>query len=264
VSKQAAASRGIETLDLLNAFQGHEFCSKFDQQSTPFSRPTPATAEWGRFVGASTIQQGELQEAFHPDAYGQRALGTCVGKAATQKPGRFACSGAAGLDPSGLALARTASLSFPSASRCLARRSSIGTKGIGRLRLGATRRRLLSSPRLATVRPPATTSTRARYCVKASRGHVIAVFGKGAKVQLLAATVGRYGIRGVHPGTRLAAVRRRFRGLAKVSGTIYRLGRHSRRILGIRKGRVRYVGVATTRALRNRRALRTYVKRARL
>ena len=139
VSKAAALARGVETLDLLNAFQGHEFCSKFDAQSTPFSRPSPATAEWGRFVGASTVQQGELQEAFHPDAYGQRAFGTCVTKAAAARPGRFACSGAAGLDPSQLALVRTASLSFPSASSCLASRSSIGTKGIGRIGLGVTR-----------------------------------------------------------------------------------------------------------------------------
>jgi hypothetical protein len=262
VSKAAAASRGIETLDLINAFQGHEFCSKFDQQSTPFSRPTAATAEWGRFVGASTVQQGELQEAFHPDAYGQRALGTCVTKAFAQKPGRFACSGAAGLDPSQLALVRTASLSFPGASSCLASHSSIGPRRIGRIGLGVTRKRLLTAARLATVTPPAATSNRARYCVKGSKGHVIAVFGKGSAAQLVVATAGRYGNRGVRPGTRLATARRRFRGLREVTPTVYRLSRHSRRIVGIRKGRVRYVGVAGARALGRRSYLRTYVKRA--
>jgi hypothetical protein len=262
VSKTAAASRGVETLDLINAFQGHEFCSKFDAQSTPFSRPSAATAEWGRFVGASTIQQGELQEAFHPDAYGQRAFGTCVTKAAAAPPGRFACSGAAGLDPSQLALVRTASLSFPSKSSCLASRSSIGRTRIGRIGLGTTRSRLLTSAKLATVRPPAATSKRARYCVKGSKGHVIAVFGKGAKVQFLAATAGRYGNKGVRPGVRLATAKRRFRGLRRVTPTVYRLSRRSRRIVGIRRGRVRYVGVAGSRALGRRSYLRTYVKRA--
>jgi hypothetical protein len=208
------------------------------------------------------VQQGELQEAFHPAAYGQRALGTCVTKAFAQKPGRFACSGAAGLDPSQLALVRTASLSFPSASSCLAVRSSIGRKGIGRIGLGVTRKRLLGSARLATVRPPASTSKRSRYCVKGSSGHVIAVFGKGDKVQLLAATAARYGNKGVHPGVRLATAKRRFRGLRKVSATVYRLSRRSRRIVGIRRGRVRFVGVATARALSSRSALRIYVKRA--
>jgi hypothetical protein len=262
VSKAAAAARGIETLDLLNAFQGHEFCSKFDQQSTPFSRPSPAFAEWGRFVGASTIQQGELQEAFHPDAYGQRAFGTCVTKAYAARPGRFACSGAAGLDPSQLALVRSASLSFPSASSCLAPRSSIGPRRIGRIGLGVTLRRLRASARLATVRPPAATAKRARYCVRGSKGHVIAVFGKGGGAQLLAATAGGYGNKGVRPGVRLATAKRRFSGLRRVTASVYRLSRHSRRIVGVRKGRVRYVGVAGARALGKPSYLRTYVKRA--
>ena len=104
---------GVETLDLLDAFQGHEFCSRTAAQNTPFSRPPAAGAEWGRFLGASTVQQGELQEAFHPNAYGQRAIGTCVTRAFAATPGAFSCSGAAGLAPGALTVARQATFARP-------------------------------------------------------------------------------------------------------------------------------------------------------
>jgi lysophospholipase L1-like esterase len=260
VVKAGADSRRVETLDLINAFQGHEFCSKSDAQSTPLARPSAAGAEWGRFLGGSTVQQGELQEAFHPDAYGQRALGTCVTKAFAAAPGRFACSGAAGLDPSGLSLARLGSIA--TGSSCLARRSPIGAARIGRLKLGLTRKRLGGSARLASVTTPNKTSKRYRYCVKRSKGHVSAVFGKGTKVELLVATAGAYGNHGVHPGVSLRKAKRTFRGLRRVSATVYRLSRRSRRIIGVRRGKVRFVGVASERALGNQRLLRTYVKRA--
>jgi hypothetical protein len=183
-----------------------------------------------------------------------------VTKAFAAAPGRFACSGAAGIDPGALSLVRTAPVA--AASSCLARRSSVAPAGIGRLKLGLTRKQLRGSPRLATVRTSSKTSKRYRYCVKRSKGHVTAVFGKGTKVDLLVATAGAYGNRGVHPGVSLRKAKRTFRGLRRVSKTVYRLSRSSRRIIGVRKGRVRYVGVASKRTLRNRRLLRTYVKRA--
>jgi hypothetical protein len=76
------------------------------------------------------------------------------------------------------------------------------------------------------------------------------------------ATPGRYGNRGVHPGSSLRKARRAFRGLRHVSGGVYRLSSHSSRILLVRKGKVRAVGVASKRALASKRVLRTYVKRA--
>jgi len=258
VVKAGADSRGVETLDLIDAFQGHEFCSKTAAQSTPLARPTGAGAEWGRFLAASTVQQGELQEAFHPNAYGQRALGTCVTKVFAAAPGTFACSGAAGLDPSGLALRRIQTFRAPTS--CLARRSSIGPRRIGRLSLGVTRKR--PDARLATVTAPSKTSKRYRYCVKGSRGSVTAVFGRATKVELLTATAGSYGNRGVHPGVSLRKARRTFRGLRRVSAAVYRLSPSSRRIIGVRRGRVRFVGVASKRVLGSKWLLRTYVKRA--
>jgi hypothetical protein len=258
VVKAGANARGAETLDLINAFQGHEFCSKSDAQSTPLFRPDPAGAEWGRFLGGSTVQQGELQEAFHPNAYGHRAMGTCVTKAFAAAPGRFTCSGAAGIDPSGLSLARVGAVAK---STCLARRSPVGPARLGRLELGLTRKRLAASRRLAAVLP-VKSSRRYRYCVKSSSQPVTAVFGKGTRVELVIARAGRYGNRGVHPGVTLRKAKRTFSGLRRVSGGVYRLSGHSRRILGIRKGKVRYVGVASKRALASKRLLRADVKRA--
>jgi lysophospholipase L1-like esterase len=105
--KAAAAARGVEVLDLGNALQGHEFCSKSDQLVTPLVPPSPATSEWGRFLGGSTVQQGDLQEAFHPNAYAQRALGVCLTQLYRQAPGRFACADTAGKDFTAMSLTRT-------------------------------------------------------------------------------------------------------------------------------------------------------------
>ncbi len=103
----AARARGAEVLDLHGLFQGHEVCSKTAAESTPFAQPGPAGAEWGRFTGGSTVAQGQLQEAFHPNAYGQRAFGTCLTAVYAAAPGEFACTGAAGITPDAVTLRRT-------------------------------------------------------------------------------------------------------------------------------------------------------------
>lgn len=267
VGRAAAASRGIETLDLINAFQGHEFCSRSTQQSTPFSRPPAAGAEWGRFLGASTVQQGELQEAFHPNAYGQRALGTCVTKVFAQAPGTFGCAGSAGIDPSALSLTRLST--FPASAgltkrstSCLGRRSSIGARSIGRISLGVTRTRLLVAPRLARVTRPATSAKRYRYCVRSSKGRVTAVFGKATKIELLVATAGSYGNRGVRPGVSFKTFARKYRSRRLAGSGVYRISKRSQRVVGIRKGKVKFVGVASKRLLKSRKTLKAYVKRA--
>ena len=143
VVKAGASSRRVEILDLVDAFQGHEFCAKTTAQNTPLARPAAAGAEWGRFVSASALQQGELQELFHPNAYGQRALGTCVTKVfAAARRGTFACSGAAGIDPGELTLRRLSSFS--------GRRARLRLRVSGRTRrIG--RRRCLSGPVRTTV-----------------------------------------------------------------------------------------------------------------
>lgn len=147
VVKAAAVARGAETLDLINAFQGHEFCSKATAQSTPLARPSAAGAEWGRFLTASTVQQGELQEAFHPNAYGQRGLGACVTQVfATSRRGTFTCNGAAGLAPSGLVVRRLSTFAAAAASR-----PRLGLRTSGRTRRIRGGRRCITGPVRATV-----------------------------------------------------------------------------------------------------------------
>jgi len=281
VAKAAATSRGVETLDLIDAFQGHEFCSKTSAQSTPVARPAPAGAEWGRFLAASTVQQGELQEAFHPNAFGQLALGTCVTKVFASQPGTFACAGAAGVAPGDLTVRRLGGVpaaapgtagpgaggpgaggATPGASDgCLPPRFSVSRSGLGRLKLGITRRRLRAST-LAPARVPGTSTKRDLFCLKGGAGRITAVYGRGSRVELLTATVPVRGIGRVRPGTRLPTAKRSFRRLRRVGSGVYRLGPRSRRIAIVRRGRVRSVGVASARVVRSSRLLRTYARRA--
>ncbi len=108
--RAAAASRGAELLELRNAFDGHEFCAKTDDAVSPLT-PTSATgSEWGRALSASTISQGESQEVFHPDAYGQMALGDCVSSLYTGPRGNYSCSGAGHRAPGDMTVARVSGL----------------------------------------------------------------------------------------------------------------------------------------------------------
>lgn len=104
--KSAAAARGVEVLDTLHAFDGHEFCAKTDAAVTALSPPSPVTSEWGRAVSASTIAEGETQELFHPDAYGQMALGDCLTALYAARRGSYTCTGGPGRGPGDMVLAR--------------------------------------------------------------------------------------------------------------------------------------------------------------
>ena len=86
---------------------------------------------------------------------------------------------------------------------CLARRSPIGPRNIGRVRLGYSRARLLR----LRVKPIRRTRRSFRYCVKGSRGRVTAVFGRRGRVVLVATTAPAHGNRGVRPGGRARRLR---------------------------------------------------------
>jgi GDSL-like Lipase/Acylhydrolase family len=103
--KFVALSKGVQFLDLRNAFQGHEICSTSTRQASVNQAPSPVTSEWGRFLNQSTVTQGVLQEAVHPNAYGERALGRCLTLiyALSAKGGN--CNGAAGQGPDAMAFA---------------------------------------------------------------------------------------------------------------------------------------------------------------
>jgi lysophospholipase L1-like esterase len=90
--RQVAAAKGVQFLDLRDALQGREICSVSTRQATPLSPPSPTTSEWGRFLQVgSVVAQGDLQETFHPNAYAQQALSTCLTLLAAKASGSFAC-----------------------------------------------------------------------------------------------------------------------------------------------------------------------------
>ena len=72
------------------------------------------------------------------------------------------------------------------AKTCLAGRASVGRRGIGRISLGRSRKALTSSARLARLRTVSKSRTRYRYCVTGTSRRVVAVFGRRAKVELVA------------------------------------------------------------------------------
>ncbi|WP_257584204.1 glycosyl hydrolase family 18 protein [Streptomyces sp. TLI_146] len=86
----AADETGVSLLNVENAFTGHELCHRSAKQATSAnSRANPlssAEAEWVRWIPYQVDSsknwlwgsQGDKQEAIHPNAYGQKALGMCL------------------------------------------------------------------------------------------------------------------------------------------------------------------------------------------
>jgi hypothetical protein len=102
--KFVSVQKGVQFLDLRNAFQGREVCSQSTEQASVGHPPSSTTSEWGRLLNQSTVSQGVLQEAVHPNAYGERALGRCL----TLIYGSFShggnCNNVAGQGPTAMTL----------------------------------------------------------------------------------------------------------------------------------------------------------------
>ena len=144
---------------------------------------------------------------------------------------------------------------------CLSRRSPIGPRNIGRIRLGHTRARMLRVP----VRPPSRTARTLRYCVKSSRGRVTAVFAsrsRRARARLVVTTATGHGNRRVRVGSRASRFRRAYRNRVRIGRGIYRARRGSPRLFGIRRGRVRFIAVAPRSVAGSPRALRRHLRTA--
>jgi hypothetical protein len=105
--KAVAASRGVQFMDLRDAFQGREICARTTSQPAS-GGPSATGSEWGRFLTGQTVTQGDLQEAIHPNAFGQQALGTCLklvyGASATARG--FACRNTPGAGTSAMTITR--------------------------------------------------------------------------------------------------------------------------------------------------------------
>ncbi|GAA4841230.1 GDSL-type esterase/lipase family protein [Kitasatospora terrestris] len=99
-----AAAKGVQFLDLRDMLQGREVCSKATRLATPTTAPSATTSEWARFLDLGTTVQGATQESFHPNYYGQLALGRCLTLMNAKSSGNWACRNTAGQDATGMYL----------------------------------------------------------------------------------------------------------------------------------------------------------------
>ncbi len=144
--------------------------------------------------------------------------------------------------------------------RCLSRRSPIGPRNVGRIRLGRTRGRLLRLP----VTPPDRTSRSYRYCVKGGSGRVTAVFSSRsarARARVVSTTATGHGNRRVRVGSSSRRFLAAYPRARRIGRGLYRANPRSPRLFGIRRGRVRFIAVADRGLLApgKRRALRRHL-----
>jgi hypothetical protein len=85
--RSAAAATGAEFLDLRHVLEGHQLCDRRARRVGPRG-PSPQTAEWVRRLA---FVQGSSRESLHPNAYGQRAIGACLGFVYASPRGDYAC-----------------------------------------------------------------------------------------------------------------------------------------------------------------------------
>ncbi len=93
---RVAAAKGVQFLDLTDMLQSRKVCSVYSELATPTAPASPTRSEWARFVQGGSVVQGALQEVFHPNAYAQRALGTCVGLLWSRTSGDYDCTNTPG------------------------------------------------------------------------------------------------------------------------------------------------------------------------
>jgi hypothetical protein len=85
--RRAAAAAGAEFLDVRRALDGHQLCDSRASRAGP-AGPSPPRSEWVRRLA---FVQGSSRESLHPNAYGQRALGACIGFLYASREGDYAC-----------------------------------------------------------------------------------------------------------------------------------------------------------------------------
>ena len=85
--RAAALSVGAEYLDVRHALDGHQLC---DSRAAAVGRggPSVAGSEWMRRL---ELGEGSPRESLHPNAYGQRALGACIGLLYMSPTGDYSC-----------------------------------------------------------------------------------------------------------------------------------------------------------------------------
>lgn len=87
--REVAAEKSVQFLDVRDALNGHESCHRNSSLVTS-SGPNSTTKEWVRWVNTGCCQ-GDAQESMHPNAYGQKAIGTCVQLMYAKPTGNWTC-----------------------------------------------------------------------------------------------------------------------------------------------------------------------------
>ena len=145
------------------------------------------------------------------------------------------------------------------AGECLPRRMRIGRTGIGRIRLGMSKRTLLR-----TVATPVRRGSKAyRWCIDGSRGkRVSATFDRRGRVTLVTSTSNQQASRRIKPGSSARRLRRVFRRRKTLIRGVVRAHKRSRLLFGVRRGRVDYVGVSSRSLLKSGRSVKRHLRYA--
>lgn len=101
--QKVAAGEKVGFLDLRDTLAGRELCATTTQQVDAEHPVSLVTSEWSRFI--SVIDQGSVQEALHPNAIAQRALGYCLGLFLVAAPSAARCVNTPGEDYRSMRLA---------------------------------------------------------------------------------------------------------------------------------------------------------------
>jgi hypothetical protein len=136
------------------------------------------------------------------------------------------------------------------AGRCQARRLFVRARSIGDVELGLTREQLAAFGGRVGRRS-------ARFCVTGG-GSVRAAFDRRGRARFLVTTARGHSPGRVRIGTTRRALRRRYPRLRRVASGVLRSGPRGRLHFGVRRGRVRWIGVAPLRT--SRRAVRLAVR----
>ena len=140
---------------------------------------------------------------------------------------------------------------------CLPSRLRVRSARVGRLRIGQRQARALAAAGTATMRRRSVV----RWCVRGG-GAVVAVFPRGARSRLIATTARRHAALGLRPGSRRARLHRRFRTRRLARRLLLARRGRTRVVVGMRRGRVRFLAVTGRRNLKRPRALRRQLRRA--
>jgi hypothetical protein len=144
----------------------------------------------------------------------------------------------------------------PPQPRCLPTQLHIGTSSVGPIALGLGKRSLLRRP------PPPRVRGRQvwRYCVSGGHGGVVVAFSRTGRARLALSTAPGHSRGRIRRGASLRRLRRSYALRRRGPGLYTGTGRGRRVVVGVRRGRVRFMGVVTTKLVGNAGLLRRYVR----